>query len=37
VTRPTEHGPGQKIDLAPDGDWNAVGTNMIDLAKKLGC
>ena len=37
VTRPGEHGPGQKIDLAPDGEWNAVGGNMIELAKKLGC
>jgi 2-haloacid dehalogenase len=37
VLRPTEHGPGQTRDLKAEGDWNAVGTSMIDLAKKLGC
>ena len=36
VIRPTEHGPGQKIDLKPTGDWNAVGNNMIELAKAIG-
>ena len=37
VLRPGEHGPGQTRDLKAEGDWNAVGTSMIDLAKKLGC
>jgi 2-haloacid dehalogenase len=37
VIRPNEHGPNQKIDLKPDGEWNAVGDSMIELAKKLGC
>jgi hypothetical protein len=37
VLRPGEHGPGQTRDLKAEGDWNEVGTSMIDLAKKLGC
>ena len=37
VLRPNEHGPNQKRDLKAEGEWNAVGTSMIDLAKKLGC
>jgi 2-haloacid dehalogenase len=35
--RPKEHGPNQNRDLKADGDWNAVGDSMIELAKKLGC
>ena len=37
VTRPSEHGPGQTIDLAPDGDWDIVATDFLDLADQLGC
>ncbi|MBL0898663.1 MAG: haloacid dehalogenase type II, partial [Reyranella sp.] len=37
VTRPAEHGPGQKIDLEPTGEWDVVGRSMIEVAKKLGC
>ena len=36
VIRPNEHGPGQKRDLKPEGDWDAVGNDMIELAKKIG-
>jgi 2-haloacid dehalogenase len=37
VPRPTEHGPGQTKDLAPDGDWDVVAKDFVDLAGKLGC
>ena len=37
VIRPEEHGPGQKIDLNPTGEWDAVGNSIIDVAKKIGC
>ena len=37
VTRPTEHGPGQTTDLGPDGDWDIVATDFLDLADQLGC
>ena len=37
VHRPTEHGPNQKTDLKAEGEWNAVGNSMIELAKKIGC
>lgn len=36
VPRPTEHGPGQTIDLVADGDWDLVVTDLEDLAAKLG-
>ena len=36
VVRPHEHGPGQKRDLKPEGEWDAVGNSMIELAKKIG-
>ena len=36
VARPNEHGAGQKKDLAATGKWNAVGSSMIEVAKKLG-
>jgi 2-haloacid dehalogenase len=36
VIRPNEHGPGQKRDLKPEGDWDAVGNDMIELARKIG-
>jgi 2-haloacid dehalogenase len=36
VPRPTEDGPDQTTDLAPDGDWDAVATDFLDLATILG-
>ena len=36
IARPNEHGPGQKRDLKPEGDWDAVGNDMIELARKIG-
>ena len=36
VARPTEHGPGQTSDLAPDGSWNVVARDFVDLARQLG-
>jgi 2-haloacid dehalogenase len=37
VPRPTEHGPGQKTDLAPEHDFDVVARSMEELAEKLGC
>lgn len=37
VPRPKEHGPGQTKDLAPDGAWDVVAQDFVDLAEKLGC
>ncbi|MEM6490725.1 MAG: haloacid dehalogenase type II [Pseudomonadota bacterium] len=37
VARPTEHGPGQTVDLAPTGDYDVVAADFLDLAKQLGC
>ena len=37
VTRPAEHGPGQTTDLEPDGDWDVVATDFLNLADQLGC
>jgi 2-haloacid dehalogenase len=37
VPRPTEHGPGQTKDLRPEGTWDVVAHDFIDLADKLGC
>ena len=36
VLRPTEHGPGQTTDLEPDGAWDVVADDLIDLADRLG-
>jgi 2-haloacid dehalogenase len=36
VLRPAEHGPGQTTDLAPDGDWDVVAADLVDLAAQLG-
>jgi 2-haloacid dehalogenase len=36
VPRPTELGPGQTSDLAPESDWDVVATDFLDLAQKLG-
>lgn len=37
VYRKTEHGENQKIDLAPEGDWDLVADSFLDLADKLDC
>jgi 2-haloacid dehalogenase len=38
VLRPTEHGPGQTTDLAPDpGCVDVPAVDFVDLAAKLGC
>lgn len=36
VPRPAEYGPGQTTDLAPEGDWDVVGRDFLDLAGRLG-
>jgi 2-haloacid dehalogenase len=36
IPRPTEHGPGQTIDLRPEEDWDIVGSDLVDLADRLG-
>ena len=35
VCRPTEYGPGQKDDLAAEGDWDYVADSMVELADKM--
>jgi 2-haloacid dehalogenase len=35
IPRPTELGPGQTKDLAPEGDWDLVCASIIDLASKF--
>ncbi|MEA2852011.1 MAG: 2-haloacid dehalogenase, partial [Rhodospirillaceae bacterium] len=37
VLRPHEHSPGQKRDLKAEGDWDAIGNSIIEVAKKIGC
>ena len=37
VPRPNEHGPGQTKDLAPEGPWDVVAKDFVDLAEKMGC
>ena len=37
VRRAQEHGPGQTSDLEPDGAWDIVAGDFLDLADKLGC
>jgi 2-haloacid dehalogenase len=36
VARPTEYGPAQAADLRPEGDWDVVAEDFLDLADKLG-
>ena len=36
VIRPTQYGPEQKNDLAPEGEWDVVAKDFVDLAQKLG-
>lgn len=35
IPRPTEQGPGQTIDLAPEADWDVVAADFRDLARKV--
>jgi 2-haloacid dehalogenase len=37
VPRPTEHGPGQRLDLGPDQDWGVVAGDFGGVASALGC
>ena len=36
VPRPLEYGPGQTTDLVPEGDWDVVAKDFLDLADRLG-
>ncbi len=36
VPRPLEYGPGQTTDLAPEGNWDVVAKDFVDLAERLG-
>jgi 2-haloacid dehalogenase len=36
IPRPTEHGPDQTSDLGPEEDWDAVASDLADLADQLG-
>jgi 2-haloacid dehalogenase len=36
IRRPTEYGPGQTDDIEPEGDWDVVADDFLDLAAKLG-
>jgi 2-haloacid dehalogenase len=37
VLRPREHGPHQASDLKPEGPWDVVAADFLDLARQLGC
>jgi 2-haloacid dehalogenase len=37
VPRPTEYGPLQARDFAPEGEWTMVVSDLRDLADRLGC
>lgn len=37
VPRPREHGPAQASDLQPEGPWDVVAADFVDLASRLGC
>ena len=36
VPRPTEYGPKQTTDLAPEGEWTVIAKDFLDLAGQLG-
>lgn len=36
ITRSTEHGPSQKLDRFPTGDWDITSDSIMDLAVRLG-
>lgn len=35
IPRPTEHGPGQRRDLEPEGPWDVVAADCLDLARRM--
>ena len=35
VRRPTEHGPGQTIDLRAESDWDVVVSGFTELAEEM--
>ena len=37
IPRPTEHGPGQTIDLVAEETWDFVAGSLTELADRLGC
>ncbi len=37
VPRPQEFGPGQSVDLTPEGDWDLVAGDFRELAARFGC
>jgi 2-haloacid dehalogenase len=37
VARPTEYGPHQSRDFGPEGSWDFVARDMVELAGLLGC
>jgi 2-haloacid dehalogenase len=37
VPRPYEHGVGQTKDLKPEGPWDVVATDFVNLAEQMGC
>jgi 2-haloacid dehalogenase len=36
VPRPTEHGPGQTGDLRPEGAYDYIAQDFVELARQLG-
>ncbi|SKC97775.1 2-haloacid dehalogenase [Burkholderia sp. YR290] len=36
IARPHEHGASQTTDLKPEGNWDWVASDLVDLAKRLG-
>ena len=36
IPRPTEHGPDQTSNLGPEEDWDALASDLMDLAGQLG-
>jgi 2-haloacid dehalogenase len=36
IARPTEYGPGQTADLAPESDWDLAASSIPELADRLG-
>ncbi len=36
LPRPAEHGPGQRSDLGPEGDWDIVAADIAGIASALG-
>ena len=37
IHRPTEYGPGQRTDLAPEHEFDLAARDMLDLADQMGC